>query len=136
MHTSLKSSAALVIVALMVAPAFAATNDAATVTNAMKADALPIAKVTGMIGKWSAADLSFLDKATAIKVYDTKSLYDAADQKKIASAETADKANLAKLRAAITADTGLAGWFKAHHLDVNRVIAVDGSGSSPEVFLY
>lgn len=136
MRTTLKSSAALVIVALMAAPAFAATNDAATVTNAMKADALPIASVTGMVGKWSAADLSFLDKATAIKVFDTKTLYSAGDQQKIASAETAGKADLTKLRGAISADAGLSGWFKAHNIDVNRVIAVGGSSGSPEVFLY
>ncbi len=136
MHASLKSSVALAIVALMSAPAFAATNDAATVTSAMKADALPVASVTGMIGKWSAADLSFLDKATAIKVFDTKSLYSTGDQQKIASAETAGKANLDKLRAAIMADAGLAGWFKTHDLDVNRVIAVSGSSTNPEVFLY
>lgn len=136
MHASLKSSVALAIVALMSAPAFAATNDAATVTNAMKADALPIASVTSMIGKWSSADLSFLDKATAIKVFDTKTLYSAGDQQKIATAETAGKADLTKLRAAISADAGLAGWFKAHNLDVNRVIAVSDPSGNAQVFLY
>jgi hypothetical protein len=136
MHASLKASAALVLVALMGAPAFAATNDTAIVTNAMKADALPIASVTAMVGKWSSADLSFLDKATAIKVFDTKALYDAADQKKIASAEAARNADLTKFRAAIAADAGLSAWFKSHNLDVNRVIAVADPSGNPQVFLY
>lgn len=136
MHTSLKASSALVLAALMGAPAFAATNDAAIVTNAMKTDALPIASVTAMVGKWSSADLSFLDKATAIKVFDTKALYDAADQKKIASAEAARNADLTKLHAAIAADAGLSTWFRAHNLDVNRVIAVGDPSGNPQVFLY
>ena len=136
MHPNLKTSVAVAIVALLSAPALAATNDSATVVNAMKADALPVGNLTAMVGEWTAGDLSFLDKAASIKVFDTKTLYSAGDQEKIASAETAKGADLTKFRAAIEADAGLANWFKTHNIDVNRVIAVADPNGNPEIFLY
>jgi hypothetical protein len=135
MHLTSKAYAILALALVATAPALAAT-DAAVVTNALKADAMPVASVTAMVGQWSTADLSFLDKATAIKVFDTKTLYQAPDQKKIASAEAGKSADLTKLRAAIKADTGLNGWFTAHKIDVSRVIAVADPNGSPQIFLY
>jgi hypothetical protein len=135
MHLTSKAYAILAIAMVATAPAFAAT-DTAVVTNALKSDAMPVAKVTAMVGEWSAADLSFLDKASSIKVFDTRMLYPSADQQKIASAETGKNADLTKLRAAIKADTGLNGWFTAHKIDVSRVIAVADPNGSPQIFLY
>lgn len=135
MHLTSKAYAILALALVATAPALAAT-DTAVITNALKADAMPVASVTAMVGQWSTADLSFLDKATAIKVFDTKTLYQAPDQKKIASAETGKSADLTKLRAAIKADSGLNGWFTAHKIDVSRVIAVADPNGSPQIFLY
>ena len=89
-----------------------------------------------MIGRWTAGDLAFLDKATSIKTYDTKTLYPAAEQAQIASAETAKASQLGKFREAIRADAALNGWFTANHIDVNRVIAVADPKGNPEIFLY
>jgi len=135
MHLTSKASAIFALALMAAAPAFAAT-DTATVTNALKADAMPVASVTAMVGQWSTADLSFLDKASSIKVFDTKTLYQAADQQKIASAESGKSADLTKLRAAIKADASLDGWFTAHKIDVSRVIAVADPNGSPQIFLY
>lgn len=132
-------SAAVLLAAILAvsgAPAFAATMDTAKVSVGMKADLAPVGSLVGMIGKWSAGDLATLDKAATIKTYDTKTLYPAADQAKIASAETAKAAELGKLRAAIHGDAGLTAWFAANKIDVNRVVAVGNAGGSPEVFLY
>lgn len=135
MHLTSKAYAVLAIALAATVPAFAAT-DQAMMRNALKTDAMPVARVTGMVGKWSTADLSFLDKATAIKVYDTRSLYQPADLKKIASAETAKATDLTRLRADIKGDTGLDGWFNAHQIDVSRVIAVADPKGGPQIFLY
>jgi len=135
MHITSKAYAILAIALVASAPALAAT-DVAVVTNALKADAMPVATVAAMVGRWSAADLSFLDKAPTIKVFDTRTLYQPVDQKKIASAETGQSAELTRLRAAIKADAGLNGWFTAHKIDVSRVIAVADPKGSPEIFLY
>jgi hypothetical protein len=137
MHRNLKAYAALavVMIASASAPAFAA-GDAAKFVEATKTDIVPVASVTAMVGKWNAADLSVLDKAASIKVFDTKVLYPAADQKKIASAETSKAADLTKLRTAIKADKGLSGMLAAKKVDVNRVIAVTDQKSGPQIFLY
>lgn len=135
MHLTSKAYAILAIALVATAPALAA-SDAALVTNALKADAMPVKSVTAMVGQWSTADLSFLDKAGSIKVFDTKTLYQPADQQMIASAETSMSADLTKLRAAIKGDTGLNGWFTAHSIDVSRVIAVADPNGSPQIFLY
>jgi len=136
MYAPLKATASLVLVALLAAPAFAATGDNAMVVTAAKSDAVPITTLTPMIGTWSAADLSFLDKASSIKVFDTKALYSTGDQQKIASAETSQQMQLGKFRDAIRADANLAAWFKAHNLDVNRVVAVGDPSGNAEIFLY
>ena len=137
MHLPLKATTALVLVALLAAPAFAATVDPAKEVNAVKTDVLmPVGSLTPMIGEWSAGDLNFLDKAASIKVFDTKTLYSPADLQKIASAETSQTKQLGSFRDAIRADAGLAGWFKAHNIDINRVVAVSDPDGNPQVFLY
>ena len=134
---TLKLSTALVIAALSVGvglPAMAATN--ATVVEATKTDAVPVTTLVPMIGHWQQTDLAALGKATSVKIYDTKTLYQGADLSKIASAETAGNAELMKFRDAIRGDAGLKAWFDAHKIDINRVIAVADPSGSPEVFLY
>jgi hypothetical protein len=133
----LKLSTALVLAALSFGaalPAMAATS--ATVVTATKSDAVPIVSLVPMVGAWKSGDLALLDKATSVKVFDTKTLYQGADLSKIASAETAKNAELMKFRDAIRADAALDAWFGAHKIDVNRVIAVSDPSGSPEIFLY
>ena len=133
-------SAAVLLAAIFAVPgtaAFAATNaDTAKLTIGMKSEIVPVANLVDMIGSWTAGDLAFLDKATGVKTFDTKLLYPAADQAKIASAETAKSAQLGKFRDAIRADAALSGWFAANHIDVNRVVAVADPHGNPEIFLY
>lgn len=139
MHLTSKAYAILAIALVATVPALAANAPVATasLTNAAKADLVPVAKLTGMVGVWSSADLGTLDKAKSIKVLDTRMLYQAADLKKIASAETSRAADVAKIRAAIKGDAGLDAWFTANKLDVNRVIAVSvPTTGMPEIVLY
>lgn len=135
MQMNLKTSAALILAALVsVVPVMA--NDSAKVVSAAKADALPVANLVGMIGQWTAGDLASLDKATSVKVFDTRQLYQPADLTKIASAETGKNAELTKFRAAIQGDPGLMGWFKTNNIDINRVVAVGDPSGNAEIFLY
>ena len=133
-------SAAVLLAAILAIPgtaAFAATNaDTAKLTVGVKSEIVPVASLVNMIGTWSAGDLAFLDKASGVKTFDTKLLYPAADQTKIASAETAKATQLGKFRDAIRADAALSGWFAANHIDVNRVVAVADPNGYPEIFLY
>lgn len=131
-------SAAVLLAAILAisgAPAFAAT-DTAKVTVGAKADLIPVGNLVDMIGSWTAGDLSFLDKATEVKTYDTKALYPAADQTQIASAESSKSAQLGKFRDAIRGDASLSSWFTANKIDVNRVVAVADPNGHPELFLY
>lgn len=140
MKSMLQVSAAVLIAAMFAIPAttaFAATNaDTAKVVMGVKTDIVPVGNLVDMIGSWTAGDLSFLDKAASIKTYDTKALYPAADQAKIASAEMAKASQLGKFRDAIPADTALNAWFTTNHVDVNRVVAVADPKGNPEIFLY
>ncbi|MEO5805203.1 hypothetical protein [Devosia sp.] len=131
-------SAAVLLAATLIAPAaYAATTaDMAKVTMAAKADVRPVANVVQIIGKWTKADLAELSKAGAIKTFDTKMLYPAADQVKIATAQTAKSAELGKFREALRGDAGLTKWFSANKIDINRVIAVGGTHADPHVYLY
>jgi len=132
-------SAAVLLAAILAvsgSPAFAATTHGAKVTVGMKSDLVPVGNLVDMIGSWTAGDLAFLDKATDIKTYDTKTLYPAADQSKIAGAESAKSSQLGKFRDAIRGDAALSGWFTANKIDVNRVIAVADPKGNPEIFLY
>ena len=133
-------SAAVLLAAILAVPgtaAFAATNaDTAKLTVGVKSEIVPVASLVNMIGTWSAGDLAFLDQASGVKTFDTKLLYPAADQAKIASAETAKATQLGKFRDAIRADAALSGWFAANHIDVNRVVAVADPNGNPEIFLY
>lgn len=126
------------IVAMPVSTAFAATTtmDSAKVTVATKTDIVPVTNLVDMIGSWTAGDLAFLDKASTVKTYDTKTLYPAADQAKIASAEKAKSSELTKFRAAIHGDPALSAWFTSNKIDVNRVVAVADPNGHPEIFLY
>ena len=135
MQMNLKTTAALILAALVsVAPALA--NDSAKVVSAAKTDALPVANLVDMIGEWTSGDLAFLDKATSVKVFDARQLYQPADLTKIASAETGKNAELTKFRAAIQGDAGLMSWFKTNQIDVNRVVAVADPRGNPGIFLY
>lgn len=134
-------SAAVLLAAILAVPgtaAFAATSpaDTAKATMGTKSDLIPVGNLVDMIGSWTAGDLAFLDKATSIKTYDTKTLYPAAEQAKIASAETSKAAQLRNFREAIRGDSALSGWFAANHIDVNRVVAVADPKGNPEIFLY
>lgn len=132
-------SAAILLAASLIAPAvptFAATMDAAKITVAAKTDVVPVDSLIGMIGKWDASYVTKIGSAASVKVFDTKTLYPAADQTKIASAETAKSADLQKLRDALKADSGLMGWFTTNKIDINRVVAVSDAKGEPELFLY
>ncbi len=132
-------SAALLLAVIAFNPlaqAMAATADSATVVVGMKSEAVPASNLTGMIGSWTQGDLNFLDKASSVKVFDTRSVYSGADLQKIASAETAKSTQLGKFRDAIRADAGLKAWFDANKIDVNKVIAVADPNGKPELFTY
>jgi hypothetical protein len=132
-------STALMVVAIALAPlapAMAATADTAKVVTGMKTEAAPVASLVGMVGHWTPTDLGHLDKAASVKVFDTRTIYPAADLQKIASAETSKAADLTKLRDAIRADSGLKAWFDANKIDVNKVIAVGDPNGTPEIFTY
>lgn len=118
--------------------AFAATTtaDTAKVMVGVKTDLVPVGNLVDMIGSWTAGDLAFLDKATTIKTYDTKTLYPAGDLAKIASAETTKASQLGKFRDAIRGDAALSAWFAANKIDVSRVVAVADPKGNPEIFLY
>ena len=130
------SAAVLLAAILAPAAAFAATTDTAKVTMAAKTEIVPVASLVGMIGTWSKGDLAFLDKAKTVKTFDTKTLYPALDQGKIAAAEASKASELGKFRDAIRADAALSSWFTTNKIDVNRVIAVADPNGNPEIFLY
>jgi hypothetical protein len=76
------------------------------------------------------------DKAKSIKVFDARMMYEGADLKKLASAETTDAVKIGRIRAAIKGDAGLDAWFTANKLDVNRVVGVSTpKGGTPELIL-
>lgn len=142
------SAAVLLAATLAAAPAFAATTTtpakaapmaamaAPKVTMAMKSDVGPISGVIRIIGKWTPAELAALGKASAIKTFDVKSLYPAADQTKVASAETANSARLGKLHAALRADASLNIWLTKNKIDVDHVVAVSTHSSGAHIFVY
>lgn len=139
MNTMRSVTTAVLLSAIFAVPAsavFAATADTAQVTVGTKTDLVPASNLVDMIGSWTEGDLAFLDKASTVKTYDTKTLYSPADQAKIASAESAKSAQLDKFRQAIKADSGLDSWFKANNVDVSRVIAVADPNGNPEIFLF
>ncbi len=135
MHPMHKVSAVMLAAVLAIAPATGFAAVTASLVNGTKADALPVASMVTMIGTWNDSYLGALDKATSIKVYDTKVLYTGADQQKIASAITTNQAQLDKVRAAIRGNADLAAWFTTNKLDVNRVIGVANPNGTAEIFL-
>lgn len=132
-----KVSAALLLALAALNPIAQATAaaDTAKMMAGTKTDAVPVDNLTGMIGTWTPADLTGLDKAASIKVLDTHAVYTAADLKKIASAESGKSAELGKFHDAIRKDANLKAWFDANKIDVNKVIAVSTKGE-PELFTY
>ena len=133
-----KLSVALLMAAFTALPAagaYAATPTA-PLTLGAKADVPAFATLKPMIGKWTQADITALDSAHAIKVFDTKALYSPADQTMVSTAQTASNADLVKLRAAINADAGLKAWFATNHVDVNRVIGLQNQSGNVSVYLY
>ena len=130
------SAAVLLAAILAPAAAFAATTDTAKVTMAAKTEIVPVASLVGMIGKGTKSDLAVLDTAKSVKTFDTKTLYPAMDQGKIAVAEASKSTELGKFRDAIRADAALSAWFTSNKIDVNRVIAVSNANGNPEIFLY
>lgn len=138
MSLNLKTVATVTLVALLSAPAMAATAPlSATMVKAEKTDVMPVAQLTSMIGMWTANDLSMLDKAKSIKVLDTKTMYQDADLKQIASVEGTKKADIDKIRAALKGDAALDAWLTKNKVDLNRVVAVSAPATgSPEIVLY
>ncbi len=137
MH-SVSAAVLVTVLSLVSGNAFAATTQpaGAAMVSAAKADALPVTNLVDMIGIWSSGDLGYLDKATSVKVFDTKTLYAPADLQKIASAATDKATTLGKFRDAIRGDAALKAWFDHNKIDINRVIAVGDPNGHPEVFLY
>ena len=139
MPLNLKAAVAVTLVALLSAPALAATATPLSATMAMaeKTDVMPVAQLTSMIGMWTANDLSMLDKAKSIKVLDTKTMYQDADLKQIASVEGTKKADIDKIRAALKGDAALDAWLTKNKVDLNRVVAVSAPATgTPEIVLY
>ena len=133
-----KVSAAILIAAssvLAAGGAFAAAPTAA-VTMGSKTDIPAFAVLHPMIGKWAPADLSALNTAKSIKVYDTKSLYTSADAQQVATAETASNTQVMGLRSAINANADLKAWFATQKIDVSRVIGLENQNGNVSVFLY
>jgi hypothetical protein len=139
MNTMRSVSTAVLLAAIFAVPgssAFAATMDTAKVMAGTRTDIVPAANLVDMIGSWTAGDLAFLDKAASIKTYDTKALYPADDQAKIASAESAKSTQLGKFHDAIHSDAALNAWFTTNKIDVNRVVAVADPNGNAEIFLF
>lgn len=142
MNPMLKVSAAVLIAAMSVVPAtgvFAATAVASAspmMVVGAKADAVPLATLKAMIGKWKAGDLASIDSAKSVKVIDTKTLYTPADLKTLDAARTASAADLTKFHAAINADAGFKSWLAKNKIDVGNVIGISAAKGSPEVFVY
>ena len=113
-----------------------AASDTAKVVTGMKSEAVPAANLTGMIGSWTQGDLNVLDKASTVKVFDTRTVYQGADLQKIASAETSKSTQLGKFRDALRADAALKAWFDTNKIDINKVIAVGDPNGNPELFIY
>jgi hypothetical protein len=138
MHAMHKVSVAILVAAMSVLPvtgAFAATP-AAVVTFGQKADVMPASSLKPMIGKWTQADITALDAAKTVKVYDTRTLYTPVDQQVVAGAQTASTADLTKFHGAINADANLKAWFAKNKIDVSRVVGLSDSNGAVAIFLY
>jgi hypothetical protein len=129
-------SAAVLLAAISIYPvaALAATN--AKLVTALPDDAMPVAELVSSVGMWAPSDLAVVDKAAAIKVLDTRTLYKGDDLQKIASAETGKATQLSKFHDAIRADANLNGWLAANKIDPAKVIAISDPKGTPEIFVY
>lgn len=134
MNPMLKVSAAALIAAMSALPALASAS--ATVVTGAKADIVPIASLDGMIGKWGPVELDALNKASTVTLFDANKLYDAADVKLLAAADTADMAALTKARGILSADDQLKAWFDKNKIDVNHVVAIDEVAGKVNIYTY
>lgn len=130
----LKVSAAVLIAAMSALPALAAVN--ATVVMGTKADIVPVTALDSMIGKWTPADLTALDKAGSVIVFDSKKLYASADLTMIGKADTAAASELTRMRAALSGDAALKAWFAHNKIDINSVIAISDANGKVEVYTF
>lgn len=134
-----KFATALVIAAVVAAPAggaFAASTMAApsntmaapakpmmaTPEKPMMTKAAPIMDPSGLVGRWSLADISALDGAK-IKIVDLNKVY-AKDRHHLAAAAKADKDSIAKLHTALNSDAKFKAWAKKNHINPERVVGV------------
>lgn len=135
MKPMLNVSAAVLFAAMSVAPALAFISTASLMWG-VKADVAPVATLDAAIGQWKAADLTLLNGAASITVFDAKLLYNANDLKLVQAADTKMTAELATMHTAITGDAALKAWFEKNKIDVNRVVAVTDVNGKIDVYLY
>lgn len=127
-----KFATALVMAAVVAAPAggaFAASTMATPEKPMMAAPekpvmtkAAPVMDPSGMVGRWSLADISALEGAK-VKIVDLNKVY-AKDRHHIAAAAKADKASIAKLHTALNNDASFKAWAKKNHISPERVVGV------------
>jgi len=120
-----KFASVLALAAAVALPAGAAL--AATTTPSKPAAMTKMAPVTdpsGMVARWSAADISGIDAAKAVKIIDLHKAYGVQDAKKIAAYESANKGQIAKLRTALNNDAKFKAWAKKNHVNVEHVVGV------------
>lgn len=144
MNRILKISAIVAATAAFALPAFAASTaatapapmaagkpmakpmmvaDTATVMTGTAKSALRIAELAKLIGHWSSAEITGLDHAKSVTVFD-KSVYSTADQAKLDSALKADKARLGKFQAAVASNASLKAWLTKNKIGANNVVAI------------
>lgn len=141
MNRILKISAIAVATAALALPALAAGSttakpaassmsamkpaavDNATVVMGTAKLALPVASLTKLVGHWTASEISGLDHAKTVTVFE-KTVYSAGDQAKLDAAIKADKATLAKLQAAVGKDAALSAWLAKNKIAPTSVIAI------------
>ncbi|CDP50863.1 hypothetical protein [Paradevosia shaoguanensis] len=121
-----KLATALVLAAVVAVPAsgaFAASAASAPAKPAAMKMA-PVTDPSGLVGRWSAADISGIDTAKAVKIVDLRKAYGAKDLKMIEAAAKADKAGIAKLHTALNGDSKFKAWAKKNHVSPARVVGV------------
>ncbi|MEQ1769608.1 MAG: hypothetical protein ABL879_07180 [Devosia sp.] len=135
MKPMLKVSAAVLIAAMSVAPALAAIDSASLVVGT-KANVVPAMTLDGVIGKWTPQQLTALNGASTVTVFDTKLLYDTTQLKLVSANQTKMMADITQIHQAIDNDAALKAWFVKNKVDVDRVIAVTDTGGKVDVYLY
>lgn len=134
MNPILKVSAAVLIAAMSVVPALAAV-DSASVVMGTSSGMAPVADLTKLIGTWNKGEINALVKASKVTVFDTKTLYDAADEKLVGEADMSAGLKLTEFRAALTQNSALRDWFTKNKLSIGDVIAVTDTGHQVDLYL-